>query len=506
MRGGYNVPVAGAPLCEVRELPAPDRLYLPLVSRRFRFSDVRVGEGQRVARGELLAVDPERFSIPLLAPCGGTVRLGELEGHVVLDDLDASSDPWAPSGSTSDEPGADPGGGPAAGPAGESVAHGLLALGAWPYLSDARTGDPVDPAKSPSAIIASTLRLEPFLAGGEAQLDGALERLARGLEYLRGLAPEAPLYVIIPDTDEPLAAEIRTAAAGCSGAHVVSVPMRFPFDDPALLARYLKLPSGPDTTAWAIPAEGVLAVEAALTHGRPCTDRVVSFAGPAVTEPVHFRLVPGYPIEAILADRLCREPARVVNGGLLTGVALPPEQHGIDSECTGLTVVGELTRQTLLSFARPGISRRSYSRSFVGTLRTDMSMRYKAGLSGEVRPCIACGQCVDVCPAGILPQLIHRHLYAGRLEEAQRMRVDLCVGCVLCSFVCPSKIDLRTELLEAKRELREEAEAVRAEAEAAAAEAAEAAAAKARADEAEAASTEGKPAPPEDATAAEAAP
>jgi Na+-transporting NADH:ubiquinone oxidoreductase subunit A len=255
--------------------------------------------------------------------------------------------------------------------------------------------------------------------------------------------------------------------------------MRFPFDDPALLARYLKLPAGPDATIWAIPVEGVLAVEAALTDGRPCTERIVSFAGPAVREPVHFRLVPGYPVADILADRLCREPARVVNGGLLTGPALPPEQRGIDSECTGLTVVGEPTRQTLLSFARPGISRRSYNRSFVGTLRTDMSMRYKAGLSGEVRPCIACGQCADVCPAEILPQMIHRHLYADRLEEAQRIRVDLCVGCGLCSFVCPSKIDLRTELLDAKRVLREEEEALRAEAEAEAAQVAEAEAAQA---------------------------
>ncbi len=75
--------------------------------------------------------------------------------------------------------------------------------------------------------------------------------------------------------------------------------------------------------------------------------------------------------------------------------------------------------------------------------------------------------------------MIHRYLYADRLEDAQRTRVDLCVGCGLCSFVCPSKIDLRTELLDARRVLREEAEVVRAEAEAAAAQAADAAEAEA---------------------------
>jgi Na+-transporting NADH:ubiquinone oxidoreductase subunit A len=134
-------------------------------------------------------------------------------------------------------------------------------------------------------------------------------------------------------------------------------------------------------------------------------------------------------------------------------------------------VLRELDSQELLSFAMPGIGKRSYSRTVVGTLRTDMAMRYTTGLAGELRPCISCGLCADACPAGILPAVIHKQLYAGRIEEVQRLRVDLCIGCGLCSFVCPSKIDLRRELLNADAMLREEAALIRAEAEAAAAEA-----------------------------------
>ena len=470
LRGGYNVPVTGAPSPEVRDLPAPERLYLPLTSPRFEFSDVKVAEGQNVAPGEVLAVDPTHFSVPLLAPRAGTVRLDSVAGHVVLDGLDPGDSNRA-SGAPSR-----PSHGDAGDPAG-SLPGRLLALGAWQFFAEARTREPVDPAATPSAMIATTLRLEPFLAGGEAQLEGAVERLARGLELLASTAPDAPLYVVVPDSDAPLAAEVRAVASRCAGARVVAVPLRFPFDDPALLARYLRLPSGPDDTVWSLPVEGILAVEAALSSGVRCTERVISVAGPAVAEPVHFKAVVGYPIEQIRRACGLSESLRLVNGGVLTGAALPPDQRGLDSECTGLTALAEPTRQTLISFARPGVSRRSYSRTFVGTLRTDMSMRYRAGLSGELRPCISCGQCADVCPAGILPAVIHKQLYAGKIEEAQRARVDLCVGCGLCSFVCPSKIDLRAELLAAAAELRREAAALRAEAAAAAAEAALAAAA-----------------------------
>ena len=88
LSGGYNIPVTGAPSSDVVTLPFPDRLFIPLESRRLLFSEIRVEEGQRVARGQVLAEDPAHYSIPLLAPCPGTVRLGECEGHIVLCELE----------------------------------------------------------------------------------------------------------------------------------------------------------------------------------------------------------------------------------------------------------------------------------------------------------------------------------------------------------------------------------------------------------------------------------
>jgi Na+-transporting NADH:ubiquinone oxidoreductase subunit A len=466
VRGGYNVPVDGAPSVEVRDLTVPERLYLPLTTPHFRFDELLVAEGQPVARGDRLAIDSERFSVPLLSPVDGAVRLGETTGHVILEvrggtrshDGDAANGAGESSRKASGQFSGSERGAPGV----------LLRLGAWQFFVDARTREPVDPSESPDAIIATTLRLEPFLAGGEAQLEGGLGRLKGGLSCLRAIFPEASLYVVAPSADEPLAADVRAAASACDGAHLVAVPMRYPFDDPALLAMLLHLPSGDESNVWALPVEGLLAVEAALARGEPAVERVISLAGPAVIEPMHLRVVPGYPISRLLEGRLLEGEVRAVNGGILTGNTIPPEQKGLDSECAGITVLHEPDTQKLLAFSMPGVDRRSYSRTFVGTLRTDMAMRFTTGLSGEPRPCINCGLCTDVCPAGILPAAIHKKLYAGKIEEVQRLRVDLCVGCGLCSFVCPSKIELRRELLNAAAALREEAALVRAELKAAA--------------------------------------
>ena len=62
-----------------------------------------------------------------------------------------------------------------------------------------------------------------------------------------------------------------------------------------------------------------------------------------------------------------------------------------------------------------------------------------------------------------MPHLIHKYLYRELVEEAEQARLDLCVQCGLCSFVCPSKIDLTNQFIEAKDMIEKEKEEIRRE-------------------------------------------
>ena len=62
-----------------------------------------------------------------------------------------------------------------------------------------------------------------------------------------------------------------------------------------------------------------------------------------------------------------------------------------------------------------------------------------------------------------MPYLIHKYLYADLIEEAEQARVDLCVECGLCSYICPSKIDLRRQLIDSKTLIAKEKEEIRLE-------------------------------------------
>ena len=448
-RGGYDIPLAGRPSGDVQVLPEPQRLYLPLRSRRFAFTEVWAKEGKRVQPGDVLARDPENYSVPLLAPRVGTVRLEAAAGHVVLEDLaDSPEEPY-------DEQKYAP-----------HVPHGvgssgikrykLMMLGAWQFLEDACTGAMPDPFSTPRATIISTVRLEPFGVRGDVQLHKRLTSFTRGLEHLQAMVEYQPIFLALPDIQSEFARQVRQTIRGYAWVSVIPVPLRYPFDNFALLARSLGLDPSGEGPIWAMRTEGVLAIDRALTQSLPCTVRIVSVGGPAAGNRRHMKVVAGYPLEAIRQAAGVEAPARMIDGGVLTGETISDACLGLGSESSGLTVLAEHTSRELFGFLRPGGDRHSWSRCFLSSLRGPFKERMTTAMRGELRPCVACGSCEDVCPAGIMPHRIHKLLYEDELERIERAGVSLCVACGLCSYLCPSKIELRQEMLTAQESVERE--------------------------------------------------
>jgi len=436
-------------------MPEPKVLYLPLRSERFTFSDIQVKDGQKVSGGDILAKDPENYAVPMLAPRSGTVRLEAVENHIVIEDVaqlaeraDIAEEEML---HIEKEMGA-----------GGTKRYKLLSLGAWQFFYDAFTGELPDPLGTPQAIVVSTLSLEPFLARGDVQLHRRLLNFTRGLEQLQSLLEYQPIYLAMPNITSEFANLIRNQIRGYAWVKMLEIPLKYPYDNFAVLARRLELkPSnGP---VWAVRTEGILAADRALTETKPCTVRILSIGGAGVPSPTHLKAIPGYPLKRIREQHVFEPAARVLNGGILTGDILPEETQGVDVECRGITVLPEHIDREFLGFIRPGWDRDSYSGGFLSSLRKDFRERMTTALRGEGRPCVACNFCEEVCPAGIMPYLIHKYLYADLIEEVEQARVDLCVECGLCSYVCPSKIDLRTQFVQAKDLIAKEKEEIRQE-------------------------------------------
>ncbi len=441
LRGGYNVRLTGRPAGQVVTPAESTMLLLPRHGRRLRFNQVLVKNGQGVRRGDVLAVDSAHFGLPLLAPRNGTVRLRAHSGHITLDVTDS-----APPQSESEV-----GGG---GSRYEAQRQSLVDMGAWSFLLDAHTGAVPDPAQSAEAAIVATTRLEPFAGPrGNVQLVQSLEAFLHGLDLLTSLV-EGTVYVVTPRVGGALAKQLRKALSGKTRVKQFEIPLRYPMDLFNLLARALGLAQQRGQAVWGLRTEGVLAIEYALAHREPVVERMIVLSGSGVSEPVHLRVPLGYPIEALLADRLLDGPRRIIDGGILNGDTVGEKQLGLGVEMTGLTVLPEPTHRELFGFVRTGFDRISYSNCFMSLLRPWYAEPLTTAMRGEHRPCIGCGYCEEVCPVGIMPHWLHKLAYQDSLEEIERNGAHRCVGCGLCSYVCPSKLDLRQEILAANETIR----------------------------------------------------
>jgi len=454
-RGGYNINLHGRPDRLEEGVSLPEALYLPLQSASLHFSAFAVRQGQRVHLGEVLARDPDNFDVPLLSPCCGTVDLQKTPGHLTLEELsagDAAAYTYQDHQEHIHK---------TMGPAG-SKRYKLLNLGGWEYVQDAYTRRLPDPLSTPQAVIVSTLHLEPFLVQGDVLLKHYLGQFTRGLEHLQSLLAYQPIYLAFPKIKTGFAQKIKEQIRGYAWVKLLEVPRTYPYDNFEILSRHVGLKRS-QGAIWGVNVEGVLAIDNALTHSRPCVERFVAVGGPGVRHPVHMRLVTGYPISKIKADYALPDSI-AINGGFLTGRLLTDETKGIPTDCRGITFMPQHRRREFLAFVRPGLDRQSYSNCFMSALRGRFPERLTNAVRGEVRPCVSCGFCEAICPAGIIPHRLHKLIYQDDIDAVEQFRIDLCVECGLCSFVCPSKIELMHQFQEMKQTIVKEKSIAAAEA------------------------------------------
>ena len=442
LRGGHNIKLQGVPGGVLEPASSPDILYYPLESKSFNYSQLCITHGQTVGLGDVLAKDPDNYDVPLLSSRSGKVDLEMTPGHVTVKELAAVESKEFSYRDDQEHIHKK------MGPAGLKR-YKLLNLGAWEYVREAYTGRMPDPLSTPQAIIISTIRLEPVLARGDVLLKEDLRQFTRGLEHLQSLLEYQPIYLVLPKIKTDLAAKIKEKIRGYAWVKIVEIPLKYPYDNFTILSRHLGLKRD-EEPIWGINVDGVLAIDNALTSSKPCIDRVISVAGPGARQPMHLQLVAGYPLSKIMAEH-AQPDCVAIDGGTLSGRLLTQDVKGVPADCKGITLLPEHQSREFLAFVRPGFDRQSYSACFMSSLCGDFPERLTDAVRGELRPCVSCNFCEEVCPAGIIPHRLHKLVYQDDIDQVERSRIDLCIECGLCSFVCPSKIELTHEFRQAKQ-------------------------------------------------------
>jgi electron transport complex protein RnfC len=309
------------------------------------------------------------------------------------------------------------------------AAAGIVGLGGALYPSaDKLATTPIE------TLIINGAECEPYIACDEALMLEQAEALVRGAQLAAQACGAGRVQFAIedhrPETREQLMAAMEQS--GDDSLYLSVVPTRYPEGGERQLIQVLtdkEVPAGglPQSLGLAmLNIATVYAIYQAIEQAAPLTHRVVTVTGPGVRVPGNFWAPIGTPARALIAAAGGYSDAakRLIMGGPMMGVALPHDDFPVTRATNCLLVLGAED----IDRARPSM------------------------------PCIGCMDCVSACPAGLLPQLLHRAISAEQLEQAEQLDVFACIECGCCAEVCPSHIPLVEQYRYAKATLRFQAQ------------------------------------------------
>ena len=394
-------------------LPLPPLLVLPLKQHIGAHAIPVVQEGDQVHRGQLIARADGELSAPLHSPADGVVSF--IGFHPVTHDSGMRDNCIAIATEEQTREILEVAETDASELTDEDIreriaAAGIVGQGGAGFPTVAKLTD-----QTVHHLIINGAECEPYITCDDRLMRDRTTRIVEGIRILeRLLRPEAILFAI--EDNKPDAIKAVSDALFETNIEVVVIPTRYPSGAQKQLIQNLldvEIPAGKHSIDEGIVMYNVgtcYAIAHALSHSVPLLTRVVTVTGDAVTRPGNYVIAIGTPIDYVLecAGVNPNKLARVILGGPLMGVTVNDLSAPITkiSNCLIAAAHGEL----------------------------DEDLR--------ARECIRCGDCVDVCPASLLPHQLYWFIRSQQHDKAAALHLSACIECGACAYVCPSHIPL----------------------------------------------------------------
>ena len=290
---------------------------------------------------------------------------------------------------------------------------------------------------------------------------GGVAQFCEGLEMLRKLMPRVTLHVVLCASQKTWLKAVENCVTEDRQIRLYAVKPKYPQSFDEVLVQTVLQKNFP--FGYRAVNMGVLVLDflvlrhiyESVTLGKPLIDRLIALSGPRFRENTHLRARIGTSVGDIVSGRLIETDAsRYVWNSVLTGGRITDLASPVTRDHSSIIALAENGTDPLFPFARPGSKQDSFSNTFIAKL-FPFRRESNTSIHGEKRACLSCNFCSDVCPVGILPQMLHRYVERNMInEKLVEYKILRCIDCNLCSYVCPSKIAVARFMREGKEKLK----------------------------------------------------
>ena len=428
---GFTPELTGAPDPSVIRLPFPATIGCSAGDIPYIRPKLLVKEGEDVQTGTPVFSDKRDRSIHYVSPATGRVKriiFGERRRLIevvitpeAIDDF-AAVNPVSPS-DLADMPKPD-------------LVDRLKQGGLWQGLRQFPANDTADPDHTPAMIIVSLDGNDIFSPRPALALKDNVQAFETGMTLLRRFS-----HRVIVTARQSSLNGLKQLNGGLDKNVTHATGDLYPSWNPGAVLYHLKQ-SEAENTSWNISLAHLIMMGKFLSTGRYPVERLVSLTRASDTRP-HLLTRIGVPLKTLAgafpADSL-------VTTGQFNGRILAPDAHLGFFENT-VNIIDAGRGEEMFGFVRPGLNKPSVSSTFLSSV-FKRPAAVDCTLHGELRACINCSYCEKICPNDLMPNFIMKALHADEVEEALGLGMMDCCQCGLCSYTCPSKIELARILSE----------------------------------------------------------
>ena len=308
-------------------------------------------------------------------------------------------------------------------------ASGLVGLGGAGFPTAVK----LDAAKKGLLKVAviNGAECEPYITSDTRTMLDDTDYIVKGVGYIKKYLGLSEIVFGVEKNKPAAIAKLKEAFADDADVKIETLPSTYPQGAEKILIHNTTgriVPEGglpSDVGCLVLNVTTLAFIAKYMETGMPLVEKRITVDGSAIKNPMNIIVPIGTPIKDVLefTENPTDGIAKVLYGGLMMGVAIYSLNDPILKNTNAIVALDKRDAVTPKTF-----------------------------------PCIHCGRCVMICPMGLNPTLYAKAMNvedkAERRDRLNDAKLNLCMECGCCSFVCPSRRPLVETNRLAKADLR----------------------------------------------------
>ena len=268
-----------------------------------------------------------------------------------------------------------------------------------------------------TTLLVNGAECEPYITADNRAMLEDTDDIVEGIKLVKKYMNLSTVIIGIEDNKPQAIAKLQAAVADIGGASVKALKAQYPqggekvliYECTGKIVPEGKLPS--DVGCVVMNVSSIAFVAKYMRTGMPLITKRLTVDGDAIAEPKNVEVAIGTSFSDVIdfCGGFKTEPKKIIMGGPMMGFAVPTINYPVLKN-----------NNAILAF----------------------SAAKAAEAEKPETPCIRCARCVNACPFSLMPAAIEKAYKAGNVDALKALKVNLCMECGCCAYVCPAKRNL----------------------------------------------------------------